>query len=82
MFHFNITGGKIDYKPDHAAETKTSLYTREAFRTLLARQPEWKIRAALEEGNIPRSNIEHAVEWLQEQEQERQRPGEHHGYWM
>jgi hypothetical protein len=78
MFHFNITGGKVDYKPDHAAETKTSLYSREAFRTLLARQPEWKIRAALEEGNIPTANIEHAMEWLREKEQ----AGQHAGYWM
>lgn len=53
------------------------VYSRDAFRAILARQPEWKIRAALEEGNIPSSNIEHAVEWLEEHEQAHG----HHGYW-
>jgi hypothetical protein len=57
------------------------LYTREAFRALLARQPEWKVRAALEEGNIPSSNIEHALEWLEEQEQEAHQAQQHQGYW-
>lgn len=60
----------------HVTQTVTPVYTREAFRTILERQPEWKIRAALEEGNIPSSNIEHAVEWLDELEQARH----HHGY--
>lgn len=80
MFQFNTSGGSVDYQPSHAADTEVSLYTRDAFRALLARQPEWKIRAALEEGNIPRSNIEHAVEWLREQEQEQAR--QHRLYWM
>lgn len=78
MFHFNISGSSVDYKPDHAVDTETSLYSREAFRALLARQPEWRVRAALEEGNIPTSNIEHAEEWLREKELARQ----HQGYWM
>jgi len=65
-------------KPEHGARNEVSVYTREAFRAILARQPEWKIRSALEEGNIPSSNIEHAMEWLQEQEQSRK----HRGYWM
>ena len=51
-----------------ATQPVEPVYTREAFRAILARQPEWKIRAALEEGNIPASNIAHAVEWLEEQE--------------
>jgi hypothetical protein len=60
----------------HSGRPAAPLYTREAFRALLARQPEWKIRAALEEGNIPSSNIEHAIEWLDELEQAQRR----HGY--
>jgi DNA-binding IclR family transcriptional regulator len=59
-------------KVSHAAHSAAPLYTREAFRALLARQPEWKIRAALEEGNIPSSNINDAIEWLDELEQARQ----------
>ena len=78
MFQFNTSSGSVDYQPEHAGDTAVTLYSREAFRALLARQPESKIRAALEEGNIPSSNIEHAVEWLQEQEQSRK----HRGYWM
>jgi len=54
----------------HDAPVIKPAYTREAFREVLARQPEWKIRAALEEGNIPSSNIEHALEWLEEQAQQ------------
>ena len=65
--NFNIQQSLAERKPDHAADTGARVYTREAFRAILARQPEWKIRAALEEGNIPSSNIEHAVEWLEEQ---------------
>lgn len=60
---------------EHAAPAKAPVYTREAFRAVLARQPEWKIRAALEDGNIPSSNIEHAIEWLEEQ------ASQHRGYW-
>jgi hypothetical protein len=63
-------------KPEHTAHTGATVYTREAFRAILARQPEWKIRSALEEGNIPSSNIEHAIEWLAEKEQQ------HAGYLM
>lgn len=57
-------------KPEHAAQADTIVYTREAFRAILARQPEWKIRSALEEGNIPSSNIDHAIEWLAEKERQ------------
>jgi hypothetical protein len=49
-----------------ALDTSKPIYTREAFRAILARQPEWKIRDALEDGNIPSPNIEHAIEWLEE----------------
>ena len=58
-------------------ESVAPIYSREAFRALLARQPESKIRVALEEGNIPCTNIAHAIEWLDEQERARQ----HRGYW-
>lgn len=64
-------------RPPALPDDLTPVYTREAFRAILARQPEWKIRAALEEGNIPSSNIEHALEWLEEQEQAQL----HRGYW-
>lgn len=50
----------------------TPVYSREAFRAILERQAEWDIRAALEEGNIPSSNVEHAIEWLTELEQKQQ----------
>ena len=75
MIQFSASRGNREYTPEHAAHSATPLYTREAFRALLARQPEWKIRAALEEGNIPSSNVEHAIEWLEEHEQA------HRGYW-
>jgi hypothetical protein len=76
MNQFNISRPTSERKPELLAQTEAPVYTREAFRAILARQPEWKIRAALEEGNIPSSNIEHAVEWLHEQEH--QPPS----YWM
>jgi hypothetical protein len=78
MIHSNINSGNPERPLEHSAHPEASVYTREAFRAILARQPEWKIRAALEEGNIPSSNIEHAVEWLEEQDQLR----EPHRYWM
>lgn len=73
MIDFDAGRGRV--RPNHAVHTPAPVYTREAFRAILARQPEWKIRAALEEGNIPSSNINHAIEWLEEQAQE------HSGYW-
>jgi hypothetical protein len=44
----------------------TRIYSREAFREILSRQPEWKVRAALEEGNIPSPHEQEAREWLEE----------------
>ena len=76
MFHFTNHNVNVERMPEHAVQAETAVYTREAFRAILARQPEWKIRAALEEGNIPSSNIEHAVEWLEEQARQ------HTGYLM
>jgi hypothetical protein len=76
MFHFTNQNVNVERMPEHAVQSETAVYTREAFRAILARQPEWKIRAALEEGNIPSSNIAHAQEWLAEQEQQ------HSGYLM
>jgi hypothetical protein len=73
MVNLNTSNQRAN--PNQAVNTSMPPYTREAFRAILARQPEWKIRAALEEGNIPSSNIEHAVEWLEEQAQQ------HTGYW-
>jgi hypothetical protein len=78
MVHFNINSGNPERPLEHSAHPEACVYTREAFRAILARQPEWKIRAALEEGNIPSSNIEHAVEWLKEQDQLQQT----NCYWM
>jgi hypothetical protein len=75
MSQFDVSHN-AERKLEHFTPTEDPVYTREAFRAILARQPEWRIRAALEEGNIPSSNIEHAVEWLEEQE--RRRPN----YWM
>ena len=68
MAYLNASGDRAN--TNYAANSHVPPYTREAFRAILARQPEWKIRAALEEGNIPSSNIEHAVEWLEEQERQ------------
>lgn len=84
MIHFNIGQSAADNKTEYPAHAESTVYTREAFRAILARQPEWKIRDALEEGNIPSSNIAHAIEWLeeQEQEQEQEHAHEHRGYWM
>ena len=76
MMQSNSRYGNPERMAEHAAHTEASIYSREAFRAILARQPEWKIRAALEEGNIPSSNIAHAQEWLAEQEQQ------HSGYLM
>jgi hypothetical protein len=67
MIQFNFGRGNSSVKPEHVARSTAPVYSREAFRAILARQPEWKIRAALEDGNIPCSNIEHAIEWLDEQ---------------
>lgn len=69
MFQFNNDRGHHEFAPEHPARSTRTVYTREAFRAILARQPEWKIRDALEEGNIPSSNIVHAIEWLEEREQ-------------
>jgi hypothetical protein len=77
MIQFNFARGNSGVKPELSAHSVAPIYSREAFRAILARQPEWKIRAALEEGNIPCTNIEHAIEWLDEQD--RVRP--HQGYW-
>jgi hypothetical protein len=75
MNHFTISRHSSDRTSDPLT-TETPVYSREAFRAILARQPEWKIRAALEDGNIPSSNVAHAVEWLNEQEHH------HPTYWM
>jgi hypothetical protein len=75
QFHFGRSNRRV--KPEHAVQSAAPIYSREAFRAILARQPEWKIRAALEEGNIPCSNIVHAIEWLDE----RDRAHRHRGYW-
>jgi len=77
MLPFNFRRGNSGLKSEHAVESVAPIYSREAFRALLARQPESKIRVALEEGNIPCTNIAHAIEWLDEQERARQ----HRGYW-
>ena len=77
MIQFNFGRGNSRVKLEHAVQSVAPIYSREAFRAILARQPEWKIRAALEEGNIPCSNIEHAIEWLDEQDRIRR----HQGYW-
>lgn len=77
MIQFNFGHSNSRVKPENAVQSVTPIYSREAFRALLARQPEWKIRTALEEGNIPCSNIEHAIEWLDEQDRARR----HQGYW-
>jgi hypothetical protein len=75
MTMVHVNAGSDRAGSNYVVNTHVPLYTREAFRAILARQPEWKIRAALEEGNIPSSNIEHAVEWLEEQAHQ------HTGYW-
>ena len=75
MIQFNSRDMNSDRTAEHTVHAEASVYTREAFRAILSRQPEWKIRAALEEGNIPSSNIQHAIEWLEEREQ-------HHCYLM
>lgn len=67
MIRLNTSPSDSHRQPARPADM-APVYTREAFRAILARQPEWKIRAALEEGNIPSSNIEHALEWLAEQQ--------------
>ncbi|WP_156895633.1 hypothetical protein [Massilia putida] len=72
MIQFNFGRGNGCVKPEHSSRSVAPIYSREAFRAILARQPEWKIRAALEEGNIPCSNVEHAIEWLEEQERAQQ----------
>jgi hypothetical protein len=77
MAQFDPSYGTHERNAEHHAHVEVSVYSREAFRAILARQPEWKVRAALEEGNIPSSNIKHAVEWLEEQERTQQ----HQGYW-
>jgi len=76
MMQFNFGRGNGRVKPEHSTRQAAPVYSREAFRAILARQPEWKIRVALEEGNIPFSNVKHAVEWLEEQE----RGHAHRGY--
>jgi hypothetical protein len=68
MFQLHLHRQKSSGHTPPVARAEEPIYTREAFRAILSRQPEWKIRAALEEGDIPSPNVEHAVEWLQEQE--------------
>lgn len=68
MIQVDINRGRGDFQPELAMYPKPFIYTREAFRAILARQPEWKIRAALEEGNIPRFNVEHVIEWLEDRQ--------------
>jgi len=68
MIQMNTDRAGVEHS-QHVMQTAAPVYTREEFRAILARQPEWKIRAALEEGNIPSSNIEHTLEWIEEQEQ-------------
>ena len=77
MIQFNFGRGNSSVKPEPSVQSAAPIYSREAFRAILARQPDWKIRAALEEGNIPCSNIVHAIEWLDEQDRVRR----HQGYW-
>lgn len=77
MTYFNVDRGNREPKSEHPVHAASPVYTREAFRAILARHPEWKIRAALEENNIPSPNIPHAIEWLEEMEQ----AYEHRGYW-
>ena len=67
MFHLRASRNGAGRQYHAASHFEGPVYTREAFRAILAGQPEWKIRAALEEGNIPSSNVEHAIEWLEEQ---------------
>jgi hypothetical protein len=74
MMRFNV-GHQHPVPRLKPSPVEVPVYTREAFRAILARQPEWKVRAALEDGNIPSSNIEHALEWLEEQ------ASQHRGYW-
>ncbi|CAN7247466.1 hypothetical protein [Massilia sp. LjRoot122] len=75
MMHLNNRVQSSAPTIERSIQAEASIYTREQFRAILARQPEWKVRAALEEGNIPSSNIAQAIEWLEEQ------AVEHRGYW-
>lgn len=75
MMHLNTHVRSSAPMIERSVPTEASVYTREEFRAILARQPEWKVRVALEDGNIPSSNIAHALEWLEEQ------AAEHRGYW-
>jgi len=68
MFQLHLHRQKSGGQTRSVEHREETIYTREAFRAILSRQPEWKIRAALEEGDIPSPNVEHAVEWLREQE--------------
>ena len=77
MPQFNTGRASTEHSQQHVMQTEAPVYTRDEFRAILARQPEWKIRAALEEGNIPCSNIEHTLEWIEEQDQIHH----HRGYW-
>lgn len=67
MINRNTANSPREFSPEHT-DAAAPVYSREAFRAILARQPEWKIRTALEEGNIPSSNIDDAIEWLDELE--------------
>jgi hypothetical protein len=50
----------------HAERRATSrIYSREAFRALLDRQPESKVREALEGENIPGCHTQDALDWLE-----------------
>lgn len=50
------------------------VYSREKFRSILSRHTEWEVREALEEGNIPSSHKEEAIEWLEEQARNHRAP--------
>jgi hypothetical protein len=75
MIQFNTSYGSHERNLEPSVHSVEPVYTREAFRAILSRQPEWKIRDALEEGNIPSANVGDALEWLEEQAQK------HNGYW-
>lgn len=63
---FDSDFGNATRNSDPVVQGGMPLYTKEVFRAILARQPEWKIRAALEDGNIPSPHAAHAIEWLEE----------------
>lgn len=54
-------------KPGMSFGNAAGAYSRDAFRVILDSQSETKVRAALKAGQIPRLNVPHALEWLEEQ---------------